>query len=74
MKTLINQNKTGIFTVNNNQFINMSKVVIDEIEWFSIGVENISFGLYQNEKQSKDEFDKLIDFLGSANNQFYFSK
>ena len=66
MKIIVNAAGTALFTVGTvggNQFINISKVEVDGAELFSVGIENISFGLYKKEKRAMAAFNAVIDFL-----------
>jgi hypothetical protein len=66
MKIIVNAAGTALFTVGavcGNQFINISKVEVDGTELYSVGVENISFGLYKKEKRAIAAFKAVVDFL-----------
>lgn len=63
MKIIINQGGHGFFTVGGNQFINISKVEIDGNKIYSVGVENISFGLYKKEKKALSAMNSVMGFL-----------
>jgi len=63
MKIIINQNGSGFFTVGNNQFYNISNAEIDGSVVFSVGVENISFGLYKKENRAIAALNALMSFV-----------
>lgn len=71
MKIIVNQAGTAAFTVSGNQFINISKVEVNGTELYSVGVENISFGLYKKEKRAIAAFNAVIDFLRDDNRDMF---
>ena len=71
MKVLVNQNGNGCITIGENQFINISKVDIDGNSIFSVGIQNISFGVYKKEKRAQSVFDAVMGFLSDDSRSAY---
>ena len=71
MKIIINQNGNGCFTVGPNQLINISKADIDGNIIFSVGIQNVSLGLYKKEKRATAVFNAVVDFLCDETRQTY---
>jgi uncharacterized protein YlxP (DUF503 family) len=63
MKIIVNQSVTGFFTVGANQFYNVSPVDFDGTEHYSVGVENVSFGVYRDREKAERVLQKIGDFI-----------
>ena len=63
MKIIINQANNGFFTVGVNQYINISRADINGTELFSVGIQNISIGIYKKEKRAITVFNQLLEFV-----------
>jgi hypothetical protein len=63
LKIIINQSGSGAFSAGANQFYSISEEESGGAKFFSVGVENVSFGLYKTEKRAKDELNALLNFI-----------
>jgi hypothetical protein len=63
LKIIVNQTGTALFTVSGNQLFNISKAEVKGTELYSVGVENLSFGLYKKEKRAMTALNSLLAFL-----------
>lgn len=70
MKIIVNQAGTACFTIGSNQFINISTVEVDGTNFYSVGVENISFGLFRTEDAAVSTFQDITRFLCGGEPRF----
>ena len=76
MKIIVNQNGDGMYTVNGGLFMNISRVDMGGGFLYSVGINNISFGLYKKEKFAQSALNAVMKFIvdkDESNDTFRFN-
>ncbi len=72
MKIIVSQDGRQCFTMGENNLIHIATVKIDgtDMEVYSLGIENVSFGMFKNEKKCMNVLDEIVSFLCGKGERF----
>ncbi len=72
MKIVVSQDGQQVFTLGENNLINIAPVEIEnqKTKPFSIGIESVSFGIYKDKAKAEHVLGELVKFLCSREERY----